>query len=226
MTQSTPQNFHVSYIAPNPVTKFNPESVCPTIDESAYIGPFSSVIGDVTIAKNVYVAPNVSIRADEGSPFFIDEDTNLQDGVIMHGLAHGRVEQNGKKYSVYIGKRVSCAHGAILHGPCKVEDDCFVGFYAVLLNCVIGAGTFVGHGAFVTGGVIIPPNRFIPPRAVIDTQAAADALIPIPKDKIEFAEEVIEVNNEFPTNYSFLFGGARCSCGVAYDPESVKDVLK
>ena len=45
-------------------------------------------------------------------------------------------------------------------------------------------------------------------------------------DGHEFAEEVIEVNNEFPTNYSFLFGGARCSCGVAYDPESVKDVLK
>ncbi|GAA3325448.1 hypothetical protein GCM10020331_057390 [Ectobacillus funiculus] len=35
------------------------------------------------ITDNVYVAPNVSIRADEGTPFYIGSNTNLQDGVIF-----------------------------------------------------------------------------------------------------------------------------------------------
>lgn len=84
-------NTNVHFIAPNPRTSFNPESVIPSIDPTVYLGPFSSIIGDVTIRENVFIAPNVSIRADEGFPFYIDSDTNIQDGVILHGLEHGRV---------------------------------------------------------------------------------------------------------------------------------------
>ena len=39
-------------------------SIYPQINESAFIGPFSSVIGDVKIEENVFVAANVVLRAD------------------------------------------------------------------------------------------------------------------------------------------------------------------
>ncbi len=94
-------NINAHFIAPNPPTSLNPCSVYPCIDSTVYVSAFSSIIGDATICKNVFIAPNVSIRADEGTPFYIGSNTNIQDGAILHGLAHGRVIHDGKKYSIY-----------------------------------------------------------------------------------------------------------------------------
>ena len=93
-------NLNAHFIASNPPTAFNPRSIYPRIHKTAYVGPFSSIIGDVTIGENVFIAPNVSIRADEGTPFHIGSNTNIQDGVILHGLKHGRVLHDGKEYSI------------------------------------------------------------------------------------------------------------------------------
>jgi len=218
-------NINVHFIAPNPPTSFNPRSVSPSVNSTAYVGPFSSIIGDVTIMENVFIAPNVSIRADEGFPFYIDSDTNIQDGVILHGLEHGRVIHDGKKYSIFIGKHVSCTHGCIIHGPCKIENNVFVGFHAIVLDAIVERECYISPNALVTGGVRIRSNRFIPPGAIIDTQEKADTLGPVPKSQIEFAKEVQQVNQEFPNAYSLQFGATRCSCGLACDPRTVRDVL-
>jgi carbon dioxide concentrating mechanism protein CcmM len=195
-----------SYIGPNPKTTFNTVCISPNLHESVHVGPFVSVIGDVTIAENVYLAPHVSIRVDEGTPFFIGSDTNLQDGVTLHGLAHGRVTHDGKEYSIYIGNRVSCAHGAVIHGPCAIGDDVFVGFNAIVLNACIEDGCYIGHGAYVTGGIRVPAGRYIAPNMTVDTQEAADGLPPIEESQKEFAEEVITVNCEFPKSYAEIAG--------------------
>lgn len=91
------------FISPNPITSFNPVQRFPRIDKTAFVSQFSSVIGDVSIKQNVYVAPNVSIRADEGTPFSIGANTNLQDGVILHGLLNQRITVGKKSYSIFIG---------------------------------------------------------------------------------------------------------------------------
>ncbi|MCM0649130.1 carbonate dehydratase [Clostridium swellfunianum] len=208
-------NIFVHFIGPNPSTSFNPCSICPTVDSSAFIGPFSSVIGDITIKENVFIASNVSIRADEGTPFYIGANTNIQDGVILHGLKNGRVISNGRKYSIYIGEGVSCAHGCLVHGPCKIKDNAFVGFNAIVFNCIIGEGAYISPNAVVTGGVRLPDNRFVPLGAVIDTQQEADALPTLTEAQQEFTRDVQNVNREFPLSYSVLFGSTRCSCGLA-----------
>lgn len=218
-------NLNAHFIAPNPPTSFNPESVCPCIDPTAYIGPFSSVIGDVAIGENVFIAPNVSIRADEGTPFYIGANTNIQDGVILHGLAHGRVLHNGKEYSIYVGEEVSCAHDCIIHGPCKLGNRVFVGFHSIVLNAVVGGGSYISTNALVTGEIRISPNRYVPSGAIIETQEQADALGPVPESQEEFAEEVQHVNQQFPTAYSLQFGATRCSCGLACDCQTIKAVL-
>jgi carbonic anhydrase/acetyltransferase-like protein (isoleucine patch superfamily) len=219
-------NINAHFIAPNPSTPFNPKSVSPSIDSTAFIGPFSSIIGDVTIRKNVFIAPNVSIRADEGVPFYIDSDTNIQDGVILHGLEHGRVISGNREYSIYIGRHVSCTHGCIIHGPCKIGNYVFVGFHSIVLNAIIGDGCYISANTLVTGGIKIESNRFIPAGVIIDTQAKADKLSPVPKSQMEFAQEVQHVNNEFPNAYSLMFGSTKCNCGLACDPRTIKKILR
>lgn len=219
-------NINAHFIAPNPKTAFNPRSVSPTIDSTVYVGPFSSIIGDVTIKENVFIAPNVSIRADEGSPFFIDSDTNLQDGVILHGLAQGRIINDKKEYSIYIGKHVSCAHGCIIHGPCKLGDHVFVGFHTIVYNAIVGDHCFISTNAFVTGGVKLASNRFVPAGAVIDTQEKADMLGSVQESEMTFAEEVQHINNAFPNAYILLFGATKCSCGLSCDGKTLKPILR
>ncbi|MDP4108249.1 MAG: carbonate dehydratase, partial [Bacillota bacterium] len=160
---------------------------------------------------------NVSIRADEGTPFYIGTSTNLQDGVILHGLLNKRVTFGEQSYSIFIGNEVTIAHRALVHGPCYIGDKTFVGFNAIVYNAIVGHGSFLSNNAVVTNEVRLAPNRFVPPGALIDTQEKADALSTVPNDSKEFAYEVQKVNQEFPASYHLLFGKSRCSCGIAFD---------
>jgi carbon dioxide concentrating mechanism protein CcmM len=69
-----------------PPTPWSKNLAEPKIDSTAYVHSFSNIIGDVRIGANVLVAPGTSIRADEGFPFYIGENSNIQDGVVSHGL--------------------------------------------------------------------------------------------------------------------------------------------
>lgn len=212
-----PFNLYSYFIGPNPVTTFNTISEYPRIHSSSFVGPFTSIIGNVSIGLNVFIAPNVSIRADEGTPFYIGNDTNIQDGVVLHGLKNGRVRVNSNYYSIYIDKEVSCAHGCIVHGPCYIGRSVFIGFKAIVFNAIVDEEVYISSGAVVTNGVHITAGRFVPPGAEIDTQEKADSLALVPKDKAEFVREVQRVNNEFPASYSLMFGEKKCSCGLCCD---------
>jgi carbonic anhydrase/acetyltransferase-like protein (isoleucine patch superfamily) len=218
LNPSVNSNKNTYFTGPNPITSFTPASIGPSIDSSAYVGPYSVIIGDVTVGKNVFIAPLVSIRADEGFPFFIDSDTNIQDGAVLHGLEHGRVVHGGKEYSIYIGKHVSCAHGCIIHGPCKIEDHVFVGFHAIVHDAVVGAGCYISFNALVTGGVTVPPNRFVPSGAIIDTQAKADRLEAVSEKQRVFAEEVQHVNRAFPGAHAKMYDSSKSDESGSEDP--------
>ncbi|MDM5327152.1 carbonate dehydratase [Neobacillus sp. CF12] len=213
--QNWPLNLYSYYVGYNPPTSVNPYARFPNIHSQAFLSPFTYVVGDVTIQKNTYVGPFVSIRADEGTPFFIGSNSNLQDGVILHGLKNKYFEMNNKHYSIYLGNRVSCAHGSLIHGPCRVDDNVFIGFKAIVYNAIVGEGSFISSGAVVTNGVVLKPNSFVPPGANIDTHEKANVLATVPKTEEEFAKAVQRVNAEFPAAYSLYFGKNKCSCGLA-----------
>src|SRR4051794_18334663 len=99
--QFGPYNIYSYYVGYNPQTSLNTNLHYPKIHQQAFLSPFTFVVGDVTIQNNTYVGPFVSIRADEGTPFYIGSDSNLQDGVVLHGLKNKYVEKNNKKYSIY-----------------------------------------------------------------------------------------------------------------------------
>lgn len=205
------------FISANPITSFNTVERYPTISDTAYLSPFSSVIGDVFIRDNVFIAPNVNVRADEGTPFYIGSNVNLQDGVVLHGLLNKRISVENRSFSIFIGNEATIAHGALVHGPCFIGSNVFVGFKSIIYNAIVEDGAFISYNAVVTNGVRIASNRFVAPGAHIDTQEKADALSLVPKDSEEFAIEVQRVNQEFPASYHLLLGENRCSCGFAYN---------
>jgi len=109
--------------------------------------------------------------------------------------------------SIELGKKISIAHGAVIHGPMNIGDESFVGFNSVVHASTLGRKCFVGHAAAVIG-VNLADGKFVPHGAVIDTQQKADALGQLPDALKHFNEEVVEVNLEFARSY----GVRRKSC--------------
>jgi len=184
-----------------PPTPWSKNLAEPQIDETAYVHSFSNLIGDVNIGAHVLVAPGTSIRADEGYPFHISDGTNVQDGVVIHGLEEGRVVgDDGKKYSVWIGKNASITHMALIHGPSYVGDDCFIGFRSTVFKAKVGNGCIVMMHALIQD-VEIPPGKYVPSGSVITNQQQADRLPDVTQADTEFARHVVGVNDALVTGY-------------------------
>ncbi|MDJ0737980.1 MAG: ribulose bisphosphate carboxylase small subunit [Nostocaceae cyanobacterium] len=184
-----------------PPTPWSRNLAEPTIDESAFIHSFSHVIGDVRIGANVIVAPGTSIRADEGAPFYIGENTNIQDGVVIHGLEEGRViGDDQEEYSVWVGQDTCITHMALIHGPCYVGDNCFIGFRSTVFNARVGDGCIVMMHALIQD-VEIPPGKYVPSGAVITTQQQADRLPDVQAEDKHFAHHVVGINQALRAGY-------------------------
>jgi carbonic anhydrase len=172
------------------VTDFSSKSSEPVIDGSSYVHPQAAVIGNVILGKNVMVSPFASVRGDEGQPLFVGDDSNVQDGVVIHALEteeHGKpVEKNlyevdGKKYAVHVGKRVSLAHQVQIHGPAVVGDDTFVGMKTLVFKAAVGKGCVIEPGCILMG-VSVPDGRYVPAGTVLNSQEKANSLPTITDD--------------------------------------------
>jgi len=180
----------------------------PKIDASAYVHSFSNLIGEVYVGANVLIAPGTSIRADEGSPFYIGSSTNVQDGVVIHGLKNGRVlGEDGKEYSVWIGNSTSITHMALIHGPAYIGNNCFIGFRSTVFNARIGDGCVIALHALVQD-VEIPAGKYVPSGAVITTQQQADLLPNVRESEQNFAVHVVGINESLRQGY-------RCAADIA-----------
>lgn len=184
-----------------PPTPWSKDLAQPKIDDTAYVHYCSNIIGDVRIGSHVLVAPGTSIRADEGTPFFIGAGTNIQDGVVIHGLEKGRVVgDDNQSYSVWIGTDVSITHKALIHGPCYIGDDCFIGFRSTVFNARIGKGCIVMLHALIQD-VEIAPGKYVPSGAIITNQQQADRLPDVLSDDMEFAHHVVGINESLREGY-------------------------
>ena len=187
-----------------PPTPWSNNLATPKVDDSAYVHSFSRLIGDVRIGANVFVAPGSSIRADEGTPFYIGESSNIQDGVVIHGLEQGRVAgDDNQEYSVWIGKNTCITHMALIHGPAYIGDECFIGFRSTVFNAKVGNGCIIMMHALVQD-VEIPPGKYVPSGAVIVNQQQAERLPDVIDSDRAFANHVVEINEA-------LLAGYRCA---------------
>jgi carbonic anhydrase/acetyltransferase-like protein (isoleucine patch superfamily) len=183
----------------------------PVIDPTTYVHPLASVIGNVTLGKNIMVSPTAAIRGDEGQPIFIGDDSNVQDGVVLHGLEtelNGKpVEKNmyevdGRKYGIYVGRRVSMAHQVQIHGPAVVLDETFVGMKALVFKSFVGKQCVIEPGAIVMG-VTVADGRYVPAGSVVRTQQQADELPEITDDYPfkSLNKGVVHVNTSLAKGY-------------------------
>ncbi len=187
-----------------PPTPWSNDLARPEVDSSAYVHSFSRLIGDVRVGANVFIAPGSSIRADEGTPFYIGESSNVQDGVVIHGLEKGRVVGDDRKeYSVWIGKNTCITHMALIHGPAYIGDECFIGFRSTVFNAKVGDGCIVMMHALIQD-VEIPPGKYVPSGAVIVNQQQAERLPDVIDSDRSFANHVVEINEA-------LLAGYRCA---------------
>ena len=198
-------------IEKNVVADFCSKASEPVIDPTTYVHPLAAVIGNVILGKNIMVSPAASIRGDEGQPLHIGDDSNVQDGVVIHALEtelNGKpveknlYEVNGRKYAVYVASRVSLAHQAQIHGPAVVMDDTFVGMKVLVFRSFVGRQCVLEPGVILMG-VTVPDNRYVPAGSVIKTQGEADRLPAITDDYPlkNLNKGVVHVNTSLAKGY-------------------------
>lgn len=118
----------------------------PTMGENVYIDDSAVVIGDVSLGNDVSVWPMAVVRGDVES-IRIGDDTNVQDGAVLHVSHAGRFSPQG--YPLSIGKGVTIGHRAVVHA-CTIGDYCLVGIGAVILDgAVLEDYVMLGAGALV-----------------------------------------------------------------------------
>jgi carbonic anhydrase/acetyltransferase-like protein (isoleucine patch superfamily) len=138
----------------------------PTVPDDGFIAPGTHIVGDVQLGARVGVWFGAVIRGDN-EPIIIGEDTNIQDGAILH---------SDPGSPLVIGAKVTIGHRAIVHG-CRIGDGTLIGMGATILNnAVIGRNCLVGAGALVTEGKSFPDGSLIvgsPAKIVRELDASA-----------------------------------------------------
>ena len=198
-------------IEKNVKTDFSAKVSHPIIGSGTFVHPLAAVIGNVILGNNIMVAPTAGVRGDEGQPLHVGDDSNVQDGVVIHALEtelDGKtVEKNlmeveGRKYAVYVGKRVSLAHQVQIHGPAVVMDDTFVGMKVLVFRSFVGKNCVIEPGVILMG-VNVADDRYVPAGSVIKTQAEADSLPAITPDYPlkDMNKGVLHVNKALAKGY-------------------------
>ena len=124
--------------------------VLPRTEEGVFVDPSAVVIGDVRLASNVSIWPGVVIRGDVNS-ITIGEETNIQDGAVLH-VTH-RSASNPEGYPLKVGKGVTVGHKAVLHG-CTIGDLCLIGIGAIVMD-----GAIIEDQVMVGAGALVPPGK-------------------------------------------------------------------
>jgi carbonic anhydrase/acetyltransferase-like protein (isoleucine patch superfamily) len=128
------------------------KATSPRIASSAFVEASAHIIGDVEIGAHSSVWFNCVLRGD-CYHIRIGENTNIQDGTIIH-VTQGR-------FATVVGSFVTVGHSVVLHG-CKIADRCLIGIGSIVLDDVkVGEQSFIAAGSLVTPGTVIPPRSLV-----------------------------------------------------------------
>lgn len=122
----------------------------PKIDNSTFIAEGVKVIGNVELGQNTNIWYNSVLRGDV-APIKIGEDSNIQDGTVIHTSRF-----NG---GCIIGNRVTVGHLCLLHA-CRLHDDSFIGMASVVMDkAIVEPYGFLAANSLLTPGKIIKSNE-------------------------------------------------------------------
>lgn len=178
----------------------NPSGHYPQVSPDAFVDPTAILCGNVIVEANVFIGPYAVLRADELDeqgeilPIHVKRDSNIQDGVVIHS-------KDGA--AVTIGERTSIAHRSIVHGPCEIGDDVFVGFNSVIFRSHVGNHCIIRHNS-VVDGVDLPESCHVPPVTKLCSDEDFSAMSQVTADAKTFSESVVEANHRLVRKYKKL----------------------
>lgn len=118
---------------------------------ACFIADNATLIGNVKLELDSSVWFNVVIRGDS-ERITIGPESNVQDGAVLH---------TDPGYELTLGRGVTIAHKAMLHG-CDVGDHSLIGINAVVLNgAKIGKHCLIGANALVPEGMVVPDGSMV-----------------------------------------------------------------
>jgi len=169
----------------------------PIFGQLDYIDQSAVLIGNIILGDNVSVWPTVVIRGDVEA-VKIGDDTNIQDGAVLHVSHAGRFSEKG--YPLTIGKGVTIGHKAVVHG-CTVGDYCLVGIGAIIMDgailedyVMLGAGALVSPGKRLESGYLYVGA---PAKQVRELNATEKEFL------IYSAEHYVHLKNEYLKSSSY-----------------------
>jgi carbonic anhydrase/acetyltransferase-like protein (isoleucine patch superfamily) len=122
------------------------KGLVPKVDPTAFIAANATLVGDVEIAGNASIWFGCILRGD-GPGIRVGENSNLQDGTVVHVAARGLM--------TVVGKNVTVGHRVLLHA-CEVQDGAFIGMHSTVLD-----GAVIETEAMVAAGALIPPGKIV-----------------------------------------------------------------
>lgn len=146
------------------IKSFN--NIEPEIDCSVYVSNSADIIGMVKIGKNSSVWYNSVIRGDD-QEIIIGENTNIQDGAVLHG-----------DEKTVIGDNVTVGHRAIVHGA-KIGNNSLIGMGSIVLD-----GAEIGEHCLVGAGSLITSNKKFDSKMLI-MGSPAKAVRPLTEEEIK-----------------------------------------
>jgi carbonic anhydrase/acetyltransferase-like protein (isoleucine patch superfamily) len=121
------------------------KGIHPQWGSNCFIAPNATIVGTVTMGNNCSVWFNAVIRGDVNS-IVIGDDTNIQDGAVIHATY--------LKAATIIGARVSVGHNAIVHG-CILKNNILIGMGAIVMdNAIVEGYTIIAAGSVVLENTI------------------------------------------------------------------------
>jgi carbonic anhydrase/acetyltransferase-like protein (isoleucine patch superfamily) len=103
---------------------------------------------------------------------------------------------------VVVGRATSLSHACIIHGPCEIGEECFIGFGSVVFKANIGKGVYVGHLAVVEG-VDIPSGRVIYSKSLVKDKQSARKLNIVSAKMTAFMKRVVKTNLDLAKSYKY-----------------------
>lgn len=172
----------------------------PVISHTAYIDTSAILIGNIVIKDNVYIGPNVVIRADEVDENYrtgcivISDGVSIQDGVNINTIGNSNIE---------IGKNVVVFNGAIIKGNCSIGNFSTLGIKSIVFNSNIDDGSYIGINSIVENAKIMN-GMMVEHGAVINGDNVSKLLKPITKDINEMSQKIITNSINLVTGYKFM----------------------
>ncbi|MFH2011933.1 MAG: gamma carbonic anhydrase family protein [Pseudomonadota bacterium] len=128
------------------ILKFNGK--IPQIDDSSFVAPNATIIGDTIISENVSIYFGAVCRGDFNH-IFIGPGSCIQENVVLNPMPNE---------PIIIKEEVIIGYASIIHGG-TIENNCLIGMGSrILYDVVVGAESIIAAGSMLIAGTRVPPR--------------------------------------------------------------------